>query len=82
MDTKKTMKDRVLEYLKKYGTITSWEAYSNLGCTHLSEYIRQLRADEYFIVSVPTRSKNRYGEISNYSTYTLKKEKNRKKDKI
>lgn len=70
----KTMKQRVLEYLEKYRTITSWEAYSKLGCTRISEYIRQLRADGYLIKSVPTKSKNRYGEISSYATYTLVKE--------
>lgn len=68
----KTMKERVLEHLKKYKTITSWEAYSKLGCTRISEYIRQLRVDGYVIESVPTKSINRYGEICNYATYTLK----------
>ena len=65
------MKERVLEYLKKHHTITSWEAYSKLGCTRISEYIRQLRADGYVIKSVPTKNKNRYGEVTNYATYTL-----------
>ena len=68
----KTMKERVLDHLKKHKTITSWEAYSKLGCTRISEYIRQLRCDGYLIESVPTKSINRYGEISNYATYTLK----------
>ena len=68
----KTAKDRVLEHLEEHGTITSWEAISNYGITRLSEYIRQLRSDGYLIESVPTKSINRYGEISNYATYTLK----------
>lgn len=68
----KTMKERVLDHLEKYKTITSWEAYSKLGCTRISEYIRQLRCDGYLIESVPTKSINRYGEISNFATYTFK----------
>ena len=70
----KTAKDRVLEHLEEHGTITSWEAISNYGITRLSEYIRQLRCDGYLIESVPTKSINRYGEVSNYATYTLKED--------
>lgn len=68
----KTARDRVLDHLEEHGTITSWEAYSKLGCTRISEYIRQLRVDGYAIESVRTKSVNRYGEICNYATYTLK----------
>lgn len=39
------MKNRVLEYMKEFGSITTFEAFTELGCTRLSEYIRQLRID-------------------------------------
>lgn len=67
----KTQKERVLEHLQKYGTITSWEAITNYGCTRISEYIRQLRTDGHLIKSVKTKNKNRYGEVVYYATYTL-----------
>ena len=70
----KTQKERVLEHLKKYGTITSWEAIMNYGCTRISEYIRQLRCDGYLIKSVNTKNKNRYGDVVYYATYTLIKD--------
>ena len=30
-----TQRDRVLQYIKDFGSITSWEAYSELGITQL-----------------------------------------------
>ena len=42
------MKERVLNYMRTYGSITTWEAFRDLGNTRLSEYIRQLRT-EYVI---------------------------------
>ena len=29
-----TQKDRVLQFIRDFGSITSWQAYSELGCTH------------------------------------------------
>ncbi len=37
------MRERVLNYIIQFGSITTQEAFEDLGCTRLSEYIRQLR---------------------------------------
>lgn len=71
----KTAKERVLEHLEKYKTITSWEAIQNYGITRLSEYIRQLRRDVYIIASNWTKNINRYGDKVRYVIYELKEEK-------
>ena len=68
----KTARDRVLEHLEKYKTITSWEAIQNYGITRLSEYIRQLRLDGYMIASNWTVTLNRYGDKVRYVIYELK----------
>lgn len=68
----KTARDRVLEHLKKYKTITSWEAIQNYGITRLSEYIRQLRRDGYVIASNWTQNINRYGDKVRYVIYEMK----------
>lgn len=68
----KTARDRVLEHLEKYKTITSWEAIQNYGITRLSEYIRQLRRDGYVIASNWTKNINRYGDKVRYVIYELK----------
>lgn len=64
------MKERVLKYLKDFGSITSFEAFSELGCTRLSEYIRQLRL-EYTIKDEWVETINRYGEKVHYKKYYL-----------
>lgn len=65
------MKQRILDHLEKYGTITSWEAIRDYGCTRISEYIRQLRADGYLIINVTEKGTNRFGEKTNWVRYTL-----------
>lgn len=64
------MKERVLRLLKEQGSITTWEAFTELGCTRLSEYIRQLRT-EYDIKDEWLYSINRYGEKVQYKRYWL-----------
>ena len=64
------MKNRVLQYIKDFGSITTFEAFTELGCTRLSEYIRQLRI-EYNILDEWINSINRYGEKVQYKKYWL-----------
>ena len=70
------MKERILSHLEKYGSITSWEAIIEYGCSRLSEYIRQLRADNYLIMNVTEKGTNRYGEPTNWVRYTLVEKEN------
>ena len=44
------MKDRILNHLEKYGSITSWEAIKEYGCTRLSQYIYLLRNEGYLVI--------------------------------
>ena len=71
MENKKiTMKDRVLQYMKDFGSITTFEAFTELGCTRLSEYIRQLRL-EYRIEDEWVKKENRYGEKVEFKKYFI-----------
>ncbi len=65
------MKERVLKYIRDFGSITTFEAFTELGCTRLSEYIRQLRI-EYHILDEWISTVNRYGEKVQYKKYWLK----------
>lgn len=67
------MKQRILDHLLNFGTITTWEAIRDYGCTRISEYIRQLRADGYLIINVTEKGTNRYGEKTNWVRYTLER---------
>lgn len=64
------MKERVLNYIRDFGSITTFEAFTELGCTRLSEYIRQLRLN-YNIKDIWVSATNRYGEKVQYKKYWL-----------
>lgn len=64
------MKIEVLNYLKDFGSITTYQAFTDLGCTRLSEYIRQLRLT-YQIDDEWVETTNRYGEKVRYKKYYL-----------
>lgn len=65
------MKERILKYMQDFGSITTFEAFTELGCTRLSEYIRQLRQD-YQVDDEWISTKNRYGESVKYKKYILR----------
>ena len=71
---KKTQSERVLEYIQKFGSVTTLEAFRDLGVTRLSARIFELRARGFDIDSTNVTSKNRYGEKCTYSKYYLRKE--------
>ena len=64
------MRERVLKYIKDFGSITTFEAFTELGCTRLSEYIRQLR-QEYDVKDTWVKTTNRYGEKVEYKKYWI-----------
>lgn len=72
-----SMKFRVLNYINQFGSITTWEAFKDLGCTRLSEYIRQLR-QELPIEDEWEESINRYGEKVQFKRYWIKEKKEKK----
>lgn len=68
-----THKDRVLKYINDFGSISSLEAFNDLGNTRLSASIWLLRhQDGYEIDSITEQKKNRYGETTSYFRYYLK----------
>ena len=70
---KLTNKDRVLQYIKDFGSISSLEAFNDLGNSRLSASIWLLRHEDGLeIESITETKKNRYGEKTHYSRYYLK----------
>ena len=67
------MLNRVINYMREFGSITSFEAFTELGCTRLSEYIRQAR----LILNVKDKwekTTNRYGEKVEYKRYWIEED--------
>lgn len=71
---KKNQKTRILEYIKKFGSITSWDAYSDLGITQLGARIDGLKKDGYIFRTSLEHSINRYNEKVSYKRYFLESE--------
>lgn len=68
-----TQSERVMWYIKKYGSIAWLEAYRDLGIARLSAVIYNLvHLDEEPIESIIEKGKNRWNEPTHYSRYYLK----------
>ena len=65
------MKERVLQYILDFGSISTWDAIKDLGCTRLSAYIYMLKKEGYDIKKETIKFTNRYGEKSYYVKYSL-----------
>lgn len=66
-----TQKCRVLQYIQCFGSITSAQAFADLGIVRLGSRIFDLRRDGYQITSETMRGKNRFGELVTYTVYRL-----------
>ena len=67
------MENRVLNYMLEFGSITTKQAFEDLGCTRLSEYIRRLRAKMIIEDEIVTGI-NRYGEKVFWKKYFIKED--------
>lgn len=64
-------KQRVIDYINKFGSISSWEAYADLGITQLGARIDQLKKEGHNFKTEWESSKNRFGEKTDYKRYYL-----------
>lgn len=68
-----TQKEAVIKYMEDFGSISSMEAFKDLGVTRLSGIIYVLRRKEgYDIESEDETIKNRYGKNVTFSRYKFK----------
>lgn len=66
-----TQKDRILEYIRNFGSISSFEAYADLGITQLGARIDQLKKEGYKFKTEWESNTNRFGEKTDYKRYYL-----------
>lgn len=64
-------KERILQYIKDFGSITSYEAYTELGVTQLGARIFELKKNNYNFTDEIVSRKNRYGEDVKFKKYML-----------
>lgn len=68
---KLTQCDKIIDYIKRYGSITSWQAYADLGITQLGARIYNLKERGYLFEKERVNTKNRMGEKTHYDIYRL-----------
>ena len=68
---KQTQCERILDYMYRFGSITTWEAMFDLGIGRLASRICDLRKDGYDITSETVTGVNRLGEKIHYAKYSI-----------
>ena len=66
-----TQKQRIINYMRQFGSITSWEAYQDLGVMQLGARIDQLKKDGYEFRTEWEIKKNRFNEEVSFKRYYL-----------
>jgi esterase/lipase superfamily enzyme len=61
----------ILQYIKDFGSITSYEAYIDLGITQLATRIKELKEEGYSFNYEWISKKNRYGKSVAFKKYKL-----------
>lgn len=70
-----TQKEAVIQYVKDFGSISSMEAFKDLGITRLAARIFDIERDTSFRFDRKDEtSKNRYGRPVTFKRYSLKEE--------
>lgn len=68
---KTTQCQRILDYMNQFGSISTLEAFKDLGVARLASRIHDLKRMGYNITSEIKSSKNRFGEHTCFKVYRL-----------
>ena len=64
-----TQCERILKYMDDFGSISTMQAFNDLGIARLASRIHDLKRLGIEIESETRTAKNRYGEHTHYSVY-------------
>ena len=67
-----TQGERIINYIKQFGSITPMEAFMDLGITKLATRISELSQEGVEFYKEYMKTKNRFGEPAYYMRYWLK----------
>lgn len=65
-----TQKERIVKYMDDFGSISTMEAFTQLGITRLASRIHELTRNGLPIKKEMVSSKNRYGEEVHFMRYS------------
>ena len=67
-----TQRQRVIDYIHEFGSISSWDAYEDLGITQLGARVKELKERGYEFETEWEHKKNRYGQPVAFKRYYIK----------
>ena len=68
---KLTQSERVLDYIKEFGSITQLDAIRDLGIMRLASRVSDLKKSGVYIMGKYEKVKNRYGEETQIKRYSI-----------
>lgn len=68
-----TQKERVLDYMDEFGSISALEAFRDLGIMQLSARLVELEKEGHHFNKKQESALNRYGERIYYTRYSIAK---------
>ena len=71
---KMTQEDMVMDYIHKFGSISSWQAFTDLGITRLAAKICKLKKQGFSFKKEDVTTRNRYGKSVTFRKYSLLQE--------
>ena len=74
-NSRPTQCDRIIAYIKQFGSITTLEAFTDLGVVRLGARISEMRSRGLPIIGKDEAVKNRYGEKCYIKRYYIKEQK-------
>lgn len=69
-----TQCERVMDYMQRFGSITTMQAFDDLGVTRLASRINDLRNRGVEIQGTTRTGRNRFGEKVTFKEYSIKEE--------
>lgn len=70
---KSTQKEKIMSYMHRFGSITSWEAYRDLGITQFATRVKELKEEGYLFTTKWESKKNQEGKMVCFKRYYLLK---------
>lgn len=71
---KATQTQRVLDYIREFGSITAIDAVRDLGVMRLAARVSDLKKEGYDIISEQQAVRNRFGETCYVARYSERRE--------
>lgn len=66
-----TQKERIIKYIKDFGSITDYEATTELGILQFGARLKELKEQGYQFKQELQKTKNRYGDTVHFYKYSF-----------